>query len=156
MKIQCCRSLFEFIFIIHEHYLPITVWMSKWHHIYTMHLLQKLAHVGACKCGKQYKFEIDSLDFRLCEAKFVFKELKQNMILMQIKSWKSLQIWIVKRSEKCVDFKCNIIRNSSLTSAKVKSVFIRPNKINDVFLFFIVCIVLKSHLLVSLFDNSFY
>ena len=73
------------------------------------------------------------------------------MVLMQVQRWKTFEIWIIEWSEKYVNLKCYIIRNSSFTSAKIKSVFIWSDEINNVIRF----LIFKSHLTACLFNNAF-
>lgn len=112
MKIQICWATFENVLEVLEHDLSITVWVHERQEFYLMHLKNEFSHVGACQCWEKNKFEVDSLDLRLNKVKFVLEELEENMVLMKVKLWETLQVWIVEASEEYVALKGDILRHT--------------------------------------------
>ena len=72
------------ICIIHKHHLAVTIGMYKRQKLDAVHLEEKFAHVGTCEGWEKDEFEVDALHVSFHDAQLVFKELEQNVILVQV------------------------------------------------------------------------
>jgi len=77
-----------------------------------VHLFQELAHVRACDSGEKDKLEVNSLHFSLSKVQFVLQQLKQDVILMEVKCREAFKIRIIKASKENINFKADIFGNA--------------------------------------------
>jgi hypothetical protein len=84
----------------------------------------------------------------------VLEQLEQDVILVEVKRGKTLQIWVVEVTEKHVCFKRKPLLQAALVDVKVSPVFIWPDEIKDRFATAALKLVVQDHMVIGFVDDA--